>query len=456
MNRFEKILLTIFFVELFVGGGGRLIDFGIISIRQILFVVLILTLVFRIVKEKAYLNTNINTFFRLNSVTIGIYALLIWFVVSAGIGYMNGNPLSIIVMDFFRVSFFLVYFPLAYYISDNRFSGDRIISILKYSALAVAIFTITISLLGKTIFSNNFAPFYEFMNWIMNDDLYFRPSNSIFYKSHLFVLFGLIIALNEVLNKKYTKLDIALLILGAISILWSETRGFLIAFMISVAMIILLDAKVVTDPVKKFSVKTKNLFQSKWFLKKTLVLLIIMFIVPYLYQYMTLERFEEEVVESPSGYTSGQGHQSTNNSKVETEVNDVSVNTRLEFIVYSKEVLLDNPVNFVFGTGYGTEIAGRVNGIEMSFLDILVEQGFIGLAIWGFLFLIVLYNYYVAYKNGKKLSTLEISLIASFIGLLLLTNINPFINNPIGISFFLVLLILSQKKKETTLIGAQK
>lgn len=454
MNKFEKILLTIFFVELFVGGGGRLIDFGVISIRQILFLLLILTFVFRIVKEKAFLDKRINTFFRLNPVTIGIYVLLVWFVVSAAIGFMNGHPISIIVMDFFRVSFFVVYFPLAYYISDNRFSGQRIISILKNSALAVAIFTIAISFLGKTIFNNNFAPFYEFMNMIMNDDLFFRPSNSVFYKSHLFVLIGLIISLNDVLNKKYTKLDIAIIIFGAISVLWSETRGFLLAFMVSVIMIILLDAKVVTDPFKRLSGKTKNLFETKWFLRKTAVLLLIMFIVPFIYQYMTLERFEKEVVvQSPS---SSSGHQSTNNYNAETEVNDVSVNTRLEFIVDSKEIVLDNPFNFVFGTGYGAEIAGRVNGIEMSFLDILVEQGIIGLAIWCFLFLIVIYNHYFAYRRGVKLTTLEISLIASFIGLLLLTNINPFINNPIGISFFVVLLILSQNKKESTLIGAQK
>ena len=66
-----------------------------------------------------------------------------------------------------------------------------------------------------------------------------------------------------------------------------------------------------------------------------------------------------------------------------------------------------------------------------------------------FLFLLVFYNYYIAYKRGAKLGILEISLMASFMGLLLLTNINPFINNPIGISFFIILLVLSQNKKDS-------
>ena len=133
--------------------------------------------------------------------------LLTWFLGSAFIGFINGHPVSVIIMDLFRVIFFVAYFPLAYYISESRFSKKRVILLLKYSALIVAIFTITIDLLGKTVFSANFAPFYNFMNTIMNDDLFFRPSNSVFYKSHFFVLIGLILSLNMVLNQKYTKLD---------------------------------------------------------------------------------------------------------------------------------------------------------------------------------------------------------------------------------------------------------
>ncbi|NHM29987.1 hypothetical protein [Neobacillus terrae] len=450
MNKFERILMTVFLVELFVGGGGRLIDFGILSIRQVLFLGLILALVWRIIKHKSYLDKNINTFIRFTPVTIGIYILLFWFVISAIIGLINGHAISVIATDFFRVSFFLVYFPLAYYIADERFSKTRIIKILKYSALAVAIFTIVVSLLGKTIFSSNFEPFYHFMNKVMNHDLFFRPSNSVFYKSHLFVLIGLIISLNDVLNKKFSKLDVLLVIFGSISVLWSETRGFLLAFMLSMLMIILLDGKVISDSVKGISNKFNRIIHSKKYLKKAAILLVILIAVPFLFKYMTLERFQEEVVvQQPAGQGDPTNQQE---AKVKKEVNDVSVNERVKFIVGSKDILLKSPQNFVVGSGYGTEIAGRIDGIEMSFLDILVEQGLIGLGIWVFLFMIVFYNYYIAYKRDKKVDHLEISLMAAFMGVLLLTNINPFINNPIGISFFLVLLILSQRRKDSSLI----
>jgi hypothetical protein len=441
MNKFERILLILFFIELFVGGGGRLIDFGVVSIRQVLFLLLVLTYIVRIIKDKAIFNKDKNTFFRFNPVSIGVYSLFVWFVVSSLLGFVNGHPKGAIITDFLRVSFFVVYFPLAYYISKDKFPLHRIIILLKYSALVVAIFTIIVSLLGKTVFSNNFQPFYYFMNYIMNDDLYFRPSHSVFYKSHFFVLVGLIISLNDLLSKNFSKLNIAIIFFGSVSVIWSETRGFLLAFMLSVFMIIVLDVKVLIDPIKGLAQKLQKLAQSKQFIRKVIISLMVLFAVPFLYKYMTLERFDQTTVVDE---TPNKGNQP---KKQDVQVIDESVNTRMVFISDSKNILT-HPNNLIFGTGYGMKIGGRITGIEMSFLDILVEQGLIGLAIWGFLCLIVYYNYYQEYKKRKKLSTLDISLLAAFMGILLLTNINPFINNPIGISFFLVLLVVSQNKKE--------
>jgi hypothetical protein len=446
MKKFEKILLTLFFIELFVGGGGRLIDFHVVSIRQVLFLLLLVVYIVRIIKEKAIFNKEINTFIRINPVTIGIYMILGWFVISSLIGVLHHHPVGVVVQDLFRVCFFVLYFPLAYYISKDRFPVQRIITIVKYSALTVAIFTIVVSLLGKTVFSgNSFPSFYNFMNWLMNDDLFFRPSNSVFYKSHFYVLVGLILCLNDLLNKHFRKIDIAVVILGSISLIWSETRGFLLAFMLSILLIIILDAKVIVDPIKGLTKKLQKLIQSKQFIKKFVILILVMVAVPILYQNMTLERFGQT-----TGYHSTTTINGHKHKKKTVEVNDVSVNTRMEFIADSKRIL-SKPTNLVFGSGYGTTIAGRINGIEMSFLDILVEQGLIGFGTWLFLFFIFYYNFYAAYKNGHKPSPLDISFLAVFMGILLLTNINPFINNPIGIGFFLILLVISQNKKQLSL-----
>lgn len=447
MNKFEKILLTLFFVELFAGGGGRLIDFGFLSIRQVLFLLLVLTFMFRIVRERAYLDKQINTFIRFNPLTILIYLLIGSFVFASITGFINDHSISDIVTDFLRVSFIGAYFPLAYYITDDRFSKERVIKLLKYCALAVSLFTIIVSILGKTVFSADFYYFWSFMNDLMNDDLFFRPSRSVFYKSHLFVLIALIISLNAVLEKKYSKIDILNLIFCSISVLWSETRGFLLAFMVAVITIILLDARIFTEPLKRFGQKIKAIFKSKQFLKKMIISMVVVLSVPVLFNYMTLERFENTAKENDH-----KDSKYKDKKKKKEEVNDVSVNSRVEDIYAAKEILSD-PVHLVLGAGYGQVIGERVSGIEMSFLDILVEQGLIGLAVWLSLCLLAFYNYHVVYKLNRKISTLEISLLAAFMGMLLLTNINPFINNPIGIVFFLFIVIMSQNRKEKELIG---
>jgi hypothetical protein len=428
MNTFEKMLVTIFFVELFVGGGGRLIDFGFLSIRQVLFILLFLTFLFRIVKEKAFFNKDVNTFIRFNLVSVGVYILIAWFLVSALIGLLNGNPRSIIVMDFFRVSFFAAYFPLVYYISERRYSKKKIISLLKYGALAVAIYTIVIALLGKTVFSSNFESYMSFWKSFMNDDLLFRKSHSVFYKSHFYVLIGLILSLNDILSKKYSMINTLNVIFCSISIFWSDTRGFSIALLVSLFVIVFFDMKIFTDSIIKWSLKVKRIVKNRQIVSKVIVLVLLTILVPYLYQYTTMERFSDQT------------------NQEDSDVKDTSVGARIEFLLDSKNILLGDPINFIFGEGYGTSIAGRVEGIEMSFLDIWVEQGAVGLSIWLYLCLLVLYHYHIAYKNGKEITTVDRSLIGAFVGMVLLTNINPFINNPIGIVFFLLVLIFAQKK----------
>ncbi|MEH7250723.1 hypothetical protein V7111_01140, partial [Neobacillus niacini] len=258
----------------------------------------------------------------------------------------------------------------------------------------------------------------------------------------------LILSLNDLLNRNYKKLDIFLVLLGSVSVIWSETRGFLLAFMLSILVIMVLDVKVIVDSIKGISQKIQGLVQSKQFIRKFAICIVVIVAVPTLYKYMTLERFEVVTIEEVPADSGLTIENFTDAKTTKLEVNDVSVNARMEFITASKEILLQ-PSNLILGTGYGAEIAGRITGIEMSFLDILLEQGLIGLAIWGYLFLIIYYNYYVAYKNGQNITTVDISLMAAFMGVLLLTNINPFINNPIGISFFLLVLIVSQRKKDT-------
>ena len=139
-------------------------------------------------------------------------------------------------------------------------------------------------------------------------------------------------------------------------------------------------------------------------------------------------------------------HKVTNNKKPAKPDADESVATRVYLLNESKKILTSSPKAMVVGSGYGTQIGNRLTGIEMSFLDIWVEQGIIGVILWLLISLMVFFNFNKSYQISKKIDSNDIAIMACTIALLLLTNINPFINNPIGISFLLFALVVSRNE----------
>ena len=137
---------------------------------------------------------------------------------------------------------------------------------------------------------------------------------------------------------------------------------------------------------------------------------------------------------------------STKRKKEISKENDVSVATRVYLLDESKKILTASPKNLIFGTGYGTKIGNRLTGIEMSFLDIWVEQGIIGVILWISVCMLIFLNFNKAYKINLYIDNDNIGIMACAIALLLLTNINPFINNPIGIGFVLFALVVSRNE----------
>lgn len=439
MNRFEKLLISAFFIELAIGGGGRLLEFGPLSIRQLLFVLLLVTFFYRIIRTKNIFNSEVNTFFSKDITTIAMYLLLVWIVISTAIGVLNHHPVSVIAMDMFRVSFLGLYFPLAYYISNERYKKEWIIEIIKWGALFGALLTIGIDITGKFILTNNFGDFYVWINNLFQDDLFFRPSRGVFYKSHLFIMFGLIISFHQILNKKWSFINVANVLLCTISIIWSETRGLLIAFLGATFFIACIDSYIFVRPIKGLYSKLKKSF-SRPNVQKIIACMAVLIIVPIFYTQMTQARF-------PADDATQLNHNlSTKRKKEISKENDVSVATRVYLLDESKKILTASPKNLIFGTGYGTKIGNRLTGIEMSFLDIWVEQGIIGVILWISVCMLIFLNFNKAYKINLFIDNDNIGIMACAIALLLLTNINPFINNPIGIGFVLFALVVSRNE----------
>jgi len=95
-----------------------------------------------------------------------------------------------------------------------------------------------------------------------------------------------------------------------------------------------------------------------------------------------------------------------------------------------------NPVSVFVGHGFGIGVPIREVHMEIGYLEVFHKQGLLGLSLWA-LFFIILYNAYVKAKNFPDIRK------AFFLGVLfviLLSFSNPFFNNPIGISLFMIAL----------------
>ena len=96
-------------------------------------------------------------------------------------------------------------------------------------------------------------------------------------------------------------------------------------------------------------------------MRKFTIGMLVVIAVPFLFNYMTLERFETEVADESKTTDHGKKWDKKWDKKKEpkTEVDDESVNTRVEDILEGKRILSD-PVYLILGAGWmESKISGR-------------------------------------------------------------------------------------------------
>ena len=101
-----------------------------------------------------------------------------------------------------------------------------------------------------------------------------------------------------------------------------------------------------------------------------------------------------------------------------------------------------NFFTFLFGHGFGSLINSRTN-VENSFLDIFFKQGFLGIISYLFLIFRITKLYFKYYISN----TFFLPFFYASIFIYLESFTNPFLNNPIGISFIIVAFSIFEKNK---------
>ncbi|RXT18055.1 hypothetical protein BVJ53_13535 [Lacticaseibacillus chiayiensis] len=436
ISKFERYFLYILFFELFAGGGGRLITFGPLSIRQVLFAGIFIIFTVRFIVN-ADTRKEIIGYFRHPNTMIFWIALLMtaWIFMSSIVGIVHGHGVGPVITDFLRVIYVILIVPLVYYVGEKRFSVNDLVRCLFVAAGVVALMTVLISLIGKFMDDASFHQFYQWVNSLMPGNLFFRPSRGVFYKSGFLVMFAVIISLVKLAEKEINWSEIVVLVLGLMSIILSETRGLYLGIL--VGMVTYVAVKIVVY----FWGDRQSLNLSKGMsIRRLVVLLVTVSLCGFFYTNATVARFSKP--------TPAEIRQENQLKKKDHSVagDDISLNSRFVLLSAAMNIIKsESAVGVTVGNGYGTTIGNTNTGIEMSFVDILVEQGVVGLILWLVFALLPLYYFFRSFLLSRQLADIYIGLLGSTMSMILVTNINPFLNSPIGLGFLLPVTVIAYK-----------
>lgn len=326
-------------------------------------------------------------FKRDNNVIIWIpYILIYFFLIYWGffVGSLSGYNGS----DIFQEIKPLLYFFIIIYFSAEIKSINHvllIVKIIKISSFIMAVFYVMIQMLFYFGIVDD-AYFYALVE--PSGEFFFRGDRYFFYKGFLYICIGSIFWFIE--EGILAKIIFSFLF---VAIALTQTRGFIIALCIVLTLIIIERNKLSGILAKLF--------------------LAVLLSIPV--------------------YTFFVGNDTLSVAR------EVSNDVRLEDINF----IYDNVsfISIIFGKGFGAYINGRLN-IEINYLWIFYKIGLLGLAFFGFLFLKIFSDY-------LKVRSIDYKLTAGFFfGVLFVyleTASNPFLTNPIGMSFVLIAMIVLNK-----------
>lgn len=206
----ERFFLIIVLLELFFMGSGRIIQFGPLTLKMILYLIATGYSIFLLLWWRS-------VGFQIVFLTVSFLSMI---SLSAFVGCISNADLSLLIGDVKQLSFFLigVFFWLTINSIDRVYLTARLIKISSL-LLAIAYLSSLIMILLGII---NFKIFYSILN--ATGEVYFRGTSGFFYKGFLYMCVGFIFYL---LGGGIRSKGIALLIFTAI--IMTFTRGFLLA-----------------------------------------------------------------------------------------------------------------------------------------------------------------------------------------------------------------------------------
>lgn len=372
------LLARVTLAEVFFGGGGRLTALGPVSLRMILFV-LIVAAGFAV----AALNPR-----RRDGQLLAVLLLLGYLVThlpAAVIGLARGAAPADVVLELQQSLYWLSapFFALA--IKDLR-SVKVTASIVEYAGITMAVLylgTLLLILAGQLDFANVYVALGQ------TEEFFFRGESFFFYKGFLFLGVATIFL---VARQRPHWAALAMLVVAAT--IMTLTRGFILATGFAILLLLLDRGKLGALVLSGASL--------------ALAVFLVFIYLPGTDATVLVQREE-------------------------------STSQRVDDFRY----LVDHfrAKSLLVGEGFGSEINGRLQ-VENTFLWAFWKMGILGLMFWLSPLAIAWHYYRSSRKDDSALAR------AYFYGVVLIyvqTAANPYLNNPIGLSFVIVAIFCLRK-----------
>lgn len=376
------ILITFFLLELFVGGSGQVFKIFQISFRQILFVLILLIFIFDLITNKVKLTVNF--------ISLNILFILLGVLLSSILGLISSHDARIIIKDVTPMLYFLLYFPLHAYFLKYEVTYEYVLKILVHSTVIMSIALIITFMILNIAFGGDLYIFREVIEQTIGKDVFwFRSNGFVFYPGLVYSLVAAILLFGKLVAfRKLTIYETFALSLSILALVISMTKGLILSLAIGFLLLI-------------FTKKTTVLVKMSSIFLCTIITLI-------LFSLFDFSRFTDLG-------------------------NDSGTSTRIKTIEESTKVINEN---ILLGNGYGTELPTKKFHQENSFIDIVVEQGLLGL----FLYLTLFTYIFIRRKQN-------IDLTIAMLAVALMSLTNPYINNPLGIGLIILTLIFIGNNK---------
>lgn len=405
-----NLLAIIIVIELVLGGAGRLLTFGPLTIRYILFLLAILYFIFKIIRNNFIIEKNI--FY------IPVILFFCFYVISIMNGLLRGYPFSDVILSSQGYLYLLMFFPFSLLINTSE-KAKVIIEIFNKASILLALLTIGI------FFAFSLQPsLYSVLNPILLNLEYGHLSvryglPSVFLKTSPYMAIAFIHELYAYVSLKSNRNTLAVvrMLILVIACLMTMTMGIWLSLVFGVLLVIL------------FSRGSKK------------ITAITLTVIVAVFTFSIFSDFISETIFNRFSRT------------------DKSFIIKFNQLTSLISVWLES---FLLGKGFGvrllfkSEVATReMVKFELFWLELLVNMGLLGFISY---IHIIIKNLFVGLKTSK-FSSVEcaIKVKSLMIGVLMLTvvsSVNPFLNNPIGIGYLIIAISsVSVFNKET--VGKQ-